>query len=264
MISKLPTIKIYIPQGKINSKTGNVIIKEKQYAGKMTGKHIGEFISENISFFCSALCDEKYYDFLSENLNKVMLFKNKENIPLNFKGLSSKFRGNLEFATVQNDCKNITERFSITEFPTIIVIEGKESVTYAGKHEFIEISSFLKQYSSKNKILIKISEESESDIISDSLKDETKPINKAKIFKANEFKDEIGNMEGIVITMFYEDNIHDWWNYAFTFYQEIAIFVSVKCITKKEREICSSYGAKSFPTIRLFPANKEKKATNLK
>ena len=73
------------------------------------------------------------YDQLIQNendldINKVILFSNKENVPNAFKALSAEFRDKIRFNIIQTKDKKATdelfpvfERYFISKFPSIII-----------------------------------------------------------------------------------------------------------------------------------------------
>lgn len=95
--------------------------------------------------------DEKEFNvFVSkfENVPKVLIFSNKKKPNYVLNALSNAFYKKLIFGYINNELKEVVEKYKVTKFPHIIVLKKNKVIdTYKGKHSYINIFDWLNVYS---------------------------------------------------------------------------------------------------------------------
>jgi len=97
-------------------------------------------------------------DFLSnQEYNKIILFTDKKQTPLIFRGLSNFFFNQLLFGEVEKEEKKLIEKFNVKSFPTLMIYKTQEDSDdlldeplvefYQGKINAKDIAEFLSEYS---------------------------------------------------------------------------------------------------------------------
>lgn len=162
-----PRLKLLIPpQFKINPYTK----KEEKYTQQDYSKNslsendIYTFITNNIKGKGQKLNWESHKQILSHpNFNKVLLFTDKKQSGLIFKGLSSYFYDRILFCEIQNSEAELVSKYKIKKYPTLIVVETldedlesprdqEEVHEYTGNLKAKDISEFILKYALKEKM----------------------------------------------------------------------------------------------------------------
>jgi len=65
----------------------------------------------------TALDNRNIESFMSQEVSKVVLFTNRTFTPVSFKGLSSYYKGWMEFGVVYSNSTDILEQYKIESFP---------------------------------------------------------------------------------------------------------------------------------------------------
>ena len=252
-LSYLPSLTAYVP-GIYDFDTQKYSVYQNSYTGDISSKEIGEFIMNNIAYHGHFLDFSNFDEFLQEENNKVILFTNKNKVPVVFKGISSRFQGKLEFGVVWSNQTELVLKYSIQEYPTLVVASDKDIYRYTGKYEFKDISDYLVKFASSEK---KLSKFSKKQPISE--KNQKFPSFEIENLTFENF-DIIKSQNSVVLAHFYKDKkLADWETIEKTYNGVVKLF-TISCKTKKELEFCISLGVKKFPSLRLFPINKARKS----
>ena len=96
---------------------------EKKYIEKeVTPKSIYKFITDFVNDYSTNLNNDNLDEFLNNvDHNKLILFTDKEQTPLLFRGLSGYYYDRVKFGIVKKDKKDIINRFRVMEFPTLLM-----------------------------------------------------------------------------------------------------------------------------------------------
>jgi len=133
----------------------------------VSDKTMFDFISENIISFSVRLNSQNFEILEKQNFfNKVLLFTEKDSTPLIYKGLSNYFYDRIVFAEVAKTETELCERFNVTKFPTIMVLENnffsKENFIthkYEGMIFIGDLKAFIEKYAYKEKhYMVRLSE----------------------------------------------------------------------------------------------------------
>ena len=255
--SQMPVFQGYAPGG-INPYTNKPLVNDRPYQGRISAKDIGDYFTEHVPYLGEFLTQENNEKFLEEKGNKVLLFTNKEKVPIIFKGLSSKFRARLEFGVVFVNQTELVTQYDVINFPSLIVIEGEDVVQYKGKIDFSEISEFLLNYQAaerwplKAKRVVKQTQPQEPEAKLPSF-----PVHALTL---SNYKDHLLEDSGLYLVQFYKDKQLDQWDSIQSSYNGVLKMASFNCKNKEALEVCQNLGAKKFPSIRIFPVNRKRKS----
>ena len=267
-------IEVHIPpEYKFNPYTKEINKHQKfVYTKKnVSEKELYNFITKAIISRERIVTNENYEEFKEiSDLNKVILFTNKKNSPLIYRGLSGYFYDRLALGLVFDLDKKLCDKFNISKFPTLIVIQtldnGKILETpiqkiYEGKMDTESIVNFLEKYALKEKLYLtknksKYYKRGNNNLIF---------FNKLLADKAKNFLKKNRDKEVI----FYFDNkikdgkitydnlpadIKDFNAETHGFF----IFGYVDCTGEENEKICkNNFKIKEFPNMVLYPPEKE-------
>ena len=147
----LPALTAYVPAG-LNPYTQKPLVYTRDYQGPVSPKDIGDFLIKNMHFLGEILdLDNEEWFFGDKELNKVVLFTDKEHVPPLFKGLAAKYRGRFEFGVVFKNETELMNYYKVSAFPTILVMTPTETEEYEGAIHFEDISDFLDAYAAEEK-----------------------------------------------------------------------------------------------------------------
>ena len=148
------------------TKSLNQHIKKPFVQKEMSVKSLNSFISNGIVDKSININKNNVDDFLSNNeMNKFILFTEKKNTPLLFKGLSNFFYDKIKFAVVKKNEKDLCEKFKVSKFPSLMIyqnvdnknnniLEEPEMKFYEGEQNAKSIINFLKNYELKEKLYL--------------------------------------------------------------------------------------------------------------
>lgn len=124
------------------------------WEGKMEKKALSGRLGKLVPDMSTVLTGETIDKFLTSDPTKpkVMLFSNKDKVPLMFKALSSEqvLKRTIKFGFVKEAESAIVSRFKVKKFPTLISVSGakadireeyKGDITYASVHEWVNLRS---------------------------------------------------------------------------------------------------------------------------
>lgn len=258
--SNLPVFQGYVPAG-LNPYTGKPLVHERPYQGLIAAKEISSFFNEHIPYLGEFIENTSNKDFLEQEGNKVILFTNKDKVPVIYRGLSSKYRGWINFGVVWHHQTQLVKHYGISEFPTLLVVDGDDYLKYEGKIEFESISEFLEKYKAEEKREPKLKKNfSSKPPTGDEPKMPEFPI---VTLTAENYDEYLVQDTGLYLVQFYKDKQSPDWEDIKKDYNGIVKLATFNCKTKAELELCQSAGAKKFPSIRVFPVNRKRKSFEL-
>jgi len=219
-----PRIRLLIPNSiKFNDQKEiiphNEIGFNKEF---VSDKTLFEFITENIISFSVRLNTDNFNILEKQSFfNKVILFTEKESTPLIYKGLSNYFYDRIVFSEVDKNQTNLCEKFNVTKFPTVLVLQNnffrKESPIvhkYEGMIFIKDLKEFIEKFAYKEKhYMVRLEE----------IKDIRNPINFLNKIDYDDFFEKNKNEKKIVY--FHEDD-HDY-NDEFSVPEDIKAFIDV-------------------------------------
>ena len=160
-------IEVYVPpEYKYNPYTKELNKHQKMLYTKktITDKALYNFLTKTIISREQIITNENYENFKSRNdFNKVILFTNKKNSPLMYRGLSGYFYDRLAMGLVFEHEKKLCQKLNIKKFPTIMVIQTFEDEVildepvekiYDGNMDTESIVNFLEKYALKEKLYL--------------------------------------------------------------------------------------------------------------
>ena len=268
-------LEIYIPpELKFNPYTKEINKHHKIPYSKtnISEKALYNFISKGIISKEQMLTLENFENFKSRSdLNKVILFTNKKNSPLMYRGLSGYFYDRLSFGIVFDNDKKLCEKLNINKFPTIMIIQIFEDdiildepneIIYEGGEDVESIVNFLEKYAFKEKLYLskddKKKKRSSNDLIY---------FNKLTAEKAFNF---IKNKKDKEVILYFDNNVL---NGKITYdnlsedIKEFNVdthgffhFGYVDCTGEEKEKICkNNFKIKDFPNFVLYRPEKDVK-----
>ncbi|BFZ53717.1 hypothetical protein PYCC9005_000747 [Savitreella phatthalungensis] len=142
-IKGFPTIKSFRPVVKKGRRT----VEGELYNG---GRTLGDILRHTGYIMPSAvdnLKDGEMSEWFEKEQIKVILFSKKGAIPPVYKAMSTRFPS-LLFGLIRYDQKEALVRFQVSEFPTLLVLDGSEVTRFEGEMRQAEIASFLSTFGS--------------------------------------------------------------------------------------------------------------------
>lgn len=173
-LDEYPQMYILIPpQYKFNpyTKKEEVFRSVKYSQSSVTEQELYKFVSNNINSKGIKLTSETSKDFLKHpSFNKVILFTDKAQSGLIFKGLSNYFYDRILFCEVHKDESYLLSKFNVKKFPSLIVVETldenledqrieEEIHEYTGNLKAKDIVKYLEKFALKSKMYLKKSDD---------------------------------------------------------------------------------------------------------
>ena len=264
-------IEMYMPpELKFNPYTKELNPHQKvQYMKTdVSDKALYKFLTKIIISREERLTNENFERFIQRiDINKVLLFTNKITSPLMFRGLSGYFYDRLAFGFVTDVEKEICEKYNITKFPTIMIIQTLEDddildepkeIIYKGELTVKPIVKFLKKYALKEKLYLKKREKDDDEnsiIFFFNLTAE----DAKKFFKKKRDKDVILYFDnkiknGNISYDYLSEDIKEFNKETHGFF----IFGYVDCTGEEKGKLCNSYfKIKEFPKLILYKPQKD-------
>ncbi|TAQ86904.1 hypothetical protein B7494_g4786 [Chlorociboria aeruginascens] len=142
-VQGFPTLKIVKP----GKKPGHPIVED--YQGPRTAKGIVDAVIDKIPNLVKRVSDKDLEAFLvdANDTAKAILFTDKGKTSALMKAVAIDFKGSISVAQIRDQDKASVELFSITKFPTLILLPGggTESIVYDGELKKEGIVTFLSQ-----------------------------------------------------------------------------------------------------------------------
>jgi len=259
----LPALTAYVPAG-VNPYTQKPLVYTRDYQGPVSPKDIGDFLIKNMHFLGEMLdLDNEEWFFGSKELNKVVLFTDKEHVPPLFKGLASKYRGRLEFGVVFKNQTDLLADFKVSAFPTILVV-GEETEEYEGAIHFEDISDFLDSYAAAEKHELRSKTRTQQEehrekpkASSNSDMPDFSPVKAT----SGSFRDLLDDHLKLALVHFRQGaGVPEWPDIAKMF-EGLVFTIDLNCENDDGAlAIARKEGVKRFPAMRLFPANRKRKS----
>jgi hypothetical protein len=194
MNDSFPRLKLLVPPEKrFDPYTGHT---EVHYEFPLNTEDLSEngiynFITSNMPYYTHLLNNDNIFGFLnSELFNKVILFTNKKQPSTIIKGLTNYFFDSILFGEVDENEKELIDRFKITTFPTLLVykvfdhkrlLDEHETIKYEGLIKISDLISFIEPHSLKEKRYVSENRH----IYEDNLREITKNIEFTEIDKVS-------------------------------------------------------------------------------
>jgi hypothetical protein len=159
-----PRIKLLIPPEKRYDPMTKEIEVHYEYPWiekEMNEASIYNFIIDNIPSRSTKVTKENVYSFLSNDLfNKVLLFTDKAQPSLLWRGLTNQFFEKILFGEVFKNEGDIIKRFNVTKFPTLILykvndqnrlMDEPEIIKYEGLNKIDKLMEWLQPHALREK-----------------------------------------------------------------------------------------------------------------
>jgi protein disulfide-isomerase A6 len=145
-VQGFPTLKIVRP----GKKAGRPIVED--YQGARTAKGIVDAVVEKIPNHVKRVTDKNIAGWLSENENtpKAVLFSDKGTTSALLKSLAIDYLSGVSVAQVRDTEKETAQRFGVTNFPTLVVLEAgsSDAIPYDGNLKKEPMSKFISEKTS--------------------------------------------------------------------------------------------------------------------
>jgi len=281
-IDVFPVITLFIPpELKFNpyTKKFNKHYERLYDKNEFSENLVYNFVTSNILNKGLKLNPDNIDDFLNnQEYNKLVLFTDKKQTPLIFRGLSNYFYNQLLFGEIEKDQEPLIKKFGVKSFPTLMIYKTQEDSDdileepviefYKGKINAKNIVEFISEYALKNKKYLEDKNQNRKSTEIDYAKS-IKEINSDKL-QENNFFDKNKNKK-IVLYLNIDKNLEKlrtdkdhgiekqnqiipdflrkfYFNASGFFY-----FYRINCICEKELAFCKeSLKAKEFPTLILL------------
>lgn len=139
-VTKTPSVMIYPPNP----------IPAYMWEGKLEKKALSGRMAKLVTDNSVMLTKDNVDTFLTTEPTKpkVLLFSNKDKVPMLFKALSSEtvFKRTIKFGFVKESEADIVNRFKVKKFPTLISVSGAKAdqkEQYKGEMKFIEMKDWV-------------------------------------------------------------------------------------------------------------------------
>ncbi len=147
-VQGFPTLKIVRP----SKNPGKPTVVD--YPGPRSAKAIVDTVKDNVPNIVKRISDKNLDEWLEENKDgaKAILFSDKGVVSATLKALAIDFAGIISVAQIKKADKEAVEKYSITDFPSLILIPaGSETpIKYEGKVEKAAMVEFLSQVAPPN------------------------------------------------------------------------------------------------------------------
>ena len=254
----LPSFTLQVPAG-LNPYTSKPLVHERGFEGDI--KDLDKFLAKNIPYLGEEVTSENEQDILQDQQNKVFLFTSKETVPLMYRGLSSYFRGRLLLGVVFSNQTQLVSKYSVEQFPTIIVVTKDQKLTYTGNIKFEELVEFLDPFAETEKRPLKPKRKP---------KKEQPQASNAQNLEFKVHKVTSGTLNSVLekepklaVVHFYKDKPLPEWEDIVQNYNGMLLLATMECQQDSEVDFAKQLGVKKLPSLRVFPINRKKKSYEL-
>lgn len=144
-VQGFPTLKIIKP----GKKPGKPIIED--YRGARDAKAMVEAVQDKITNHVKRLKADALSGWVEDGVRpKAILFSEKGTTAPMVKALAIDFLGSIDFAQVRNKEVDAVDKYEITKFPTLVLIQGEEVSKYDGNINKDALVKFLSQAAAPN------------------------------------------------------------------------------------------------------------------
>jgi thioredoxin-like negative regulator of GroEL len=124
---------------------------EEVYRGIKKWEEIFKFGANKMQSFVRSINSDNYGDFITSNptQHKVILFTSRKTTPPLLKALSKHFKGKLSFGEIRPGEKELVDKLSVKNFPTVMVLsepENYKGIIYEGPLTRDSLEKFLNQF----------------------------------------------------------------------------------------------------------------------
>jgi protein disulfide-isomerase A6 len=137
-VKGFPTIKLF--PSKLTETKGGFHKKPEDYNGARSAGGMVSFALSKLPSFVTAVTSSSEEKFLGNELNKVLLFTNKDKTSDLYKALSIDYHHRLVLGEAKHTDKKLVAKYEVENFPTLLVIKSEgEVIKYDGKlgHELL-------------------------------------------------------------------------------------------------------------------------------
>eukprot|EP00825_Cyclidium_porcatum_P040439 TRINITY_DN5111_c0_g2_i5.p1 TRINITY_DN5111_c0_g2~~TRINITY_DN5111_c0_g2_i5.p1 ORF type:complete len:672 (-),score=172.46 TRINITY_DN5111_c0_g2_i5:332-2347(-) len=287
--NQLPMVSFFEPPlVKINPYTKQPNpAKDHKYEGRASLKDFESFAKKYIPVYRTAIkTEDELEEFLSnQQLNKVLLFTNKKDTSILYKGLTAHYKDRLLFGEVSNKAEELIAKYKVEKFPTLMVLQTKENekeptiTIYNQELQFKVIVEFLKQFATEKKVTKEYeAPESQKEDESEDEDEETNSQQKSQSEKnkkvketvklqdldLEKYKSEIISSEEMPILIHVytsEDNQHPHWEELTKKYGKLFIYYKLLVNDQSKKDFVEKeMNIKQFPSIKFLPVGTTKKA----
>ena len=142
-VQGFPTLKIVRP-----GKKGKPVVED--YQGPRTASGIAEALVAKINNHVTRLADKDVDAFLEGEKPKAILFTEKGTTSALIRSIAIDFLDVISVGQVRSKESKVVERFSIDKFPTLVLIQGDDTVVYEGELNKKDMVEFLKRAGEPN------------------------------------------------------------------------------------------------------------------
>lgn len=265
--TQLPSLDLYTDSSKINPYTHKQYRASSKFDGSINDmKRIERFVSKSYPTHINRLEDDvalSEFNNILENDNKlplVVLFSEKKQTSMLMKSISFNFKSNFRFVEVSHDSKEITSKYNINTFPSIVVID--ESVH---KYDNIDMNrpKILEWLSN---FVQKIAEEENTtdDILISNIKG-SKIFSHHSVFSMDEFSNDYAWLLAVVNNDASEE-ISDWskvskWCEGSIKSSELRCSSSTNLDTNENNQLGADLCKQSLPYIIMIPHGENSRKT---
>jgi protein disulfide-isomerase A6 len=146
-VKGFPTLKIVKPMKSKDGKKSRPMVED--YQGGRTAKAIHEAVSDKVPNHVTRLKDAGVTAWLQSEPTKpkAIFFSEKGTVSPLIKAVAIDFLGSVNVAFVRSTEKGTVQKYSVTTFPTVVLLPGKEEepVPYSGDMKKQALIDFLSQ-----------------------------------------------------------------------------------------------------------------------
>tara|TARA_R110002003_G_scaffold194_7_gene15234 strand:+ start:3198 stop:4412 length:1215 start_codon:yes stop_codon:yes gene_type:complete len=147
-VQGFPTLKIVRP----GKRPGKPTVED--YQGERSAKGIVNAVKDKVPNSVKRVSDKNLDEWLQENKDsaKAILFSDKGIVSATLRALAIDFAGLVSIAQIKKSEKTAVEKFGITEFPSLILLQpgSEEAIKFDGKVEKDAMVKFLSQVAPPN------------------------------------------------------------------------------------------------------------------
>ena len=257
---EMPLVQAFIPKG-VSPLTNKLVITEK-VLDQISYPSLIDFFESNIPYLGDYIDLNYTEEFLAKENNKLILFSKEDNIMNEFKALSSKHWGNLEFGVVYINQTELLDRFKIYSFPSIVAVKGKDVVHFEGMMEFTMIDEFIEDFKSKGDKKIVLPRRFLKEFIDH---DQLVDLPEFPSINANlqGLDNELAKDNELTLVHFFRDVPLAVWTDLEKIYSGAVKMINFQVNSELDELFAKDQNVKRVPSVRLFPSNRKRKSVEL-
>lgn len=257
---EMPLVQAFIPKG-VNPLTNKLVITEKVIEDQVSFSSLLNFFESNIPYLGDFVDIDYIEEFLAKEHNKLVLFSKEDSIINEFKVLSSKYWGRVEFGVVYINQTELLDRFEIYRFPSIVAVKAKEVVHYEELMEFTLIDKFVESFKSDGDLKVSPRKFLKEYIDQDQLVylPEFPSINTT----LQDLDNELAKDNEVILIHFFRDVVHPLWTDLEKIYSGAVKLINFHVKSEQDELFAKEQNVKKFPNVRLIPSNRKRKGVEL-